>query len=362
MYRDQVTMDKISTKYYRGMAEPFLQEVLRDGLLPGHSITTSIPIAKEYGGKSAWNILHEGDPHTAITRRVGLRARVAKLVRLGIGRHQAEVSVPLGLKPRGSVIELNIPKSQESRLQGGLSGLGERVTTETVPPGSIRVLRRGIESPKGSFFASARKLSPREFRRSLTALKGERGAEVRKLLDARISVRPPMEGRLPFYRLARRRFLASIRKHAAYGGYPVTREIDKLNPGDSDLARSDSEQKARESHARFNSTPPKRRAKRQNNGELPHPSSRTFQSHSAPGDHNASRLDNYYVQGSSDIMGMIFKGATELRKKVTKNWCSNKDKDCLEGGELESNEGTATFPRGIQSKRQTMRTQQGSGW
>lgn len=153
-----------------------------------------------------------------------------------------------------------------------------------------------------------------------------------------------------------------LKKIAAYGGYPVTRETERLNPGDSDLARSDAEQKARESHARFNSAVPKRKIKRRNNGELPHPSSRTFQSHSAPGDHNASRLDNYYVQDASDTMGMIFKGATELRKKVSKNWCSNKDKDCLEGGELESNEGTATFPRGIQSKRQPTFAQQGSGW
>lgn len=162
---DQV-LEKVGATFYRGMGEPFVEEVLSKGLEPGHSITTSLDVAREYGGKGAHNLL-EGDIHKGAFPR-NTQRHIKTMNRLGFTPRYSRLRAPLNLPPTGAVIGIDIPDRMIEQYAGklGLPGLGERVVTQTILPENIAVLERGISSPgRGTMFpASMRRLTKKQLR------------------------------------------------------------------------------------------------------------------------------------------------------------------------------------------------------
>jgi hypothetical protein len=158
---------KEAATFYRGMGEPFLNEVMSGGLRPGHSVSTAQSVADEYAGKSALNI-REGS--FGATRNRGFVRGVHKLRNLGFDRHGARTLAPSVFKPSGATVKIDVPDSVASTFTRGLPHLGEFVNNSTIPASSISVLRRGvpaggsIEYAKSHFPASARRLVPKQVR------------------------------------------------------------------------------------------------------------------------------------------------------------------------------------------------------
>lgn len=160
-------MKKFSDIFYRGMGEPFVKDVLREGLLKGHSITTSPEVALEYAGKGAQNIL-EGDIHKG---KLPPRSQgyVNTLKSLGIDSRDARRLVPINMPPRGAVLQINIPSEKiPQHLKGvtkALAHLYERVIAKPIPPSQISVLQQGFlpGNPAG-FPAGMRRLTNKQMR------------------------------------------------------------------------------------------------------------------------------------------------------------------------------------------------------
>lgn len=182
-----------------------------------------------------------------------------------------------------------------------------------------------------------------------------------------------------------------MRKRAYYGGYPVTRNSERLDPSVSDVDRTDEQRRALASHAghtggkkyegsELNKLKAMRQARvnRKAKGKT-HPSSLVSTDHlrrePTPWGKDMSRLDNYGVQGNNDALGVFFqtaktatmahRGSVELReamqrkkkKKPNVGFGRRGEGEYLEGGELPSNENRSLHPHDYGSHRQTMVTQ-----
>lgn len=180
------------------------------------------------------------------------------------------------------------------------------------------------------------------------------------------------------------RTLLLAEKRSFYGGYPVTRQIEKLDTGAASLHRSQQEHQTRESHppspgnysgpSKSDTATKLRKSKAEERHQKgvdrkaktkPDPFSILFanpenagqaNSPNIPGAHKGQRLDYRSIQGNSDTMGMIHTGAVDLRRvakdrKAKGNWCPQNDLNCAEGGELTSNEGAALFGHPFHGRR-----------
>jgi hypothetical protein len=176
-------MVKIGATFYRGMGDPYVENVLREGLGKRHSVTTALSVAEEYAGKGATNILEGNVYKKNIPRRT--QEYIKTMEHLGISPRFSRLRAPLNLPPRGAVIKLNIPDKFIPEYLGkkGLSGLGEYVVTKKIAPKNISVLSRGF-SPGGAgmFPASMRRLTKQQLRLLRIALKQNKEIEAAQLV------------------------------------------------------------------------------------------------------------------------------------------------------------------------------------
>lgn len=178
------TLKKIAATLYRGMGASFVPEVLEQGLLPGHSMSSDLAIGEEYAGKGATNLLI-GDIHAGRLTPKEVRDR-RLLAQIGLNKHHSHIIAPMQRKPEGALLSINIPDealSAYTEQPKATQYLKEYVSTKTIPPNWIKVLPQGYRAPGGFFPAAARRLSNEHLRLIAAAVKQGKGDGARNIIE-----------------------------------------------------------------------------------------------------------------------------------------------------------------------------------
>jgi len=142
--QEGLALYKYAKTYYRGMGEPFIADVLREGLPEGTYVTGDPDLAKRYARVGASNIL-EGNNRHAVPSKARIK-QLKFLGSLGMTPQEKHFLAPNPWKPSGGVIKIDIPDSLEDSLRlGGMGTHDEKVVRKRIPAKFITKVEGGAK-------------------------------------------------------------------------------------------------------------------------------------------------------------------------------------------------------------------------
>jgi len=158
-----------SITMYRGMGEPYADEIKTKGLKPGFYVSADPAVGKHYGETGAQNILEH---NTFGETNKSIRGKRQRLVSKGLTNSEIEHLKFRSTKPSGIVLKI---KTDTSNLAGGaMTHLSEGTVLNTIPSKDIEITHKGIQPwdmKAPSRFDQAGNLTPKQYRVALVKAK-----------------------------------------------------------------------------------------------------------------------------------------------------------------------------------------------
>jgi hypothetical protein len=171
---------KISAVFYRGMGEPYIDDVLSQGLPKGSYLAPDLKLGTSYGQIGADNIstneLRKVRFSPSMKRDVGL------LKRIGLESYDAHRMIPGRASPTGGVIKIDLPDSIAKTFGNGLGIPGERISDQIIDPKYISKVTGGIPSSLEVPKSVAARLVPHQMRLLRRIEKSGKGADALRLI------------------------------------------------------------------------------------------------------------------------------------------------------------------------------------